>query len=49
MMRRLSVLAVIVGAVVVMTCTIPDWALVALAVLAWGVYFATIRAERGTR
>lgn len=45
MMRRLGVLAVVIGAVIAMTFTIPNWALFALAVLAWGVWFAAIRSD----
>jgi uncharacterized protein YqgC (DUF456 family) len=46
MIRRLAVLALVVGFAGAVAFNLPDWALIALAVLAWGVYFALIRKER---
>jgi hypothetical protein len=45
MMRRLGVIAVAIVAVIAMTVTVPNWALLALAIIAWGVYFAFIRPD----
>jgi uncharacterized protein YqgC (DUF456 family) len=47
MMRRLVVLAIVVGFVAAVGFNLPDLALLAFGVLLWGVWYATIRAERG--
>lgn len=49
MIRRLGVLAVVCGAVAAVTFTLPDWALFALAVLAWGVWWSFARPVRSPR
>ena len=51
MIRRLVVLAVIllIAATIALIEAFPIWGLIALAVLAWGVWYAMVRSERSPR